>query len=168
LLPSELHHAAALLLDEATRLGVLVLPSMQEGGLAWTLITRPETARNPVTPEPGDLRPHPTGVPEWQLRETALATLLDTAPSLHEAYAALLLLHVNARDRQANMPVLLLLELTATLLIGLNLAKSEILSNSPRQLNLERQPLMHIQREGAVGIDVLPLQRRQRPQVHRG
>jgi hypothetical protein len=118
LLPGELHHAAALLLDEATRLGVPVLPGLQEGGLAWTLITRPEHARNPVTPEPGALRPHPTDVPERQAREAELLALQDTAPTLHEAYAALLLLHVNARDRQANMPVLLLLELAATLLIS--------------------------------------------------
>lgn len=105
----EVHHVGALLLDEAARVGLSLAAALREGGLAWAAFTRPPNVRNPAQPSLAELRPLATRVPARQHREAGLVGLLDQVTSIHEAYAALLLLYVNARDTQANFPVITVL-----------------------------------------------------------
>lgn len=125
----EVQHAAAILLGQADRLGVPLPESLREDGLAHALLRLPDEVRHPCQPALADLYPAPTTRVEARLREEALLRQLVTPTHDHAAYAALLLLHVNARDTQADMPVVLLLNQAA-----LHLLAARDLGTTPEQV----------------------------------
>ncbi|GAA5534076.1 hypothetical protein [Deinococcus aluminii] len=129
LTPDEVQHAAAILLEQAARLRVAPPERLQEHGLAHALLRLPEVVRHPCQPALEDLRPAPTTRREARAREDDLLRHLAADPGDHAAYAALLLLHVNARDTQANMPVVLLLNQAA-----LHLLAARDLGTPPEQV----------------------------------
>ena len=100
----EVQQAATMLLDRATGLRLDQADPLRTSPLFAQLYRRPHTFDDPLTPALSALHPDPTFVPERQGREQELQRLLTQATLLEEQYAALLLLHLNARDRYTNQP----------------------------------------------------------------
>lgn len=114
LTPTELPHAAALLLQAAQQFQIPLPPHLED----IALLPLPEHPQDPLSPSLQDLLPLPTRSTMHQAREHDLLALQRAATTPAEQYAALLLLHVNARDQQAAMPILHVLNVAALALLA--------------------------------------------------
>lgn len=101
----EVHQTATLLLQRFTLLNH-PRPALFQNSVLFPQLHQPALSPDhPLTPPLTALHPDPTLAPERQVRETALYALLQNATLSEEQHAALLLLHLNARDRYTNHPV---------------------------------------------------------------
>lgn len=154
LLPQEVEHAVALVLDHLARAGVPVPPEAR-ARLDWAGYRRPGHLNNPLHPIRSVLTPPATREPARFAREQDLQALARGAAE-GERNAALLLLHVNGRDRLENAPLVSVLDTARVLLLSLQRA-----GNSPAVNTLAA---LHGQLLGELGSPHLPMTQRFRRQ----
>ncbi|MBB5235558.1 hypothetical protein [Deinococcus budaensis] len=118
LLTDEYPHAVALVLQQAARAEVAVSPEAQ-ARLEWAGYRAPFPLKTPLHPSRAALTPPATLEPAHMARERDLRELARSRVE-GERNAALLLLHVNGRDRLENAPLLSVLDTAQMLLLALH------------------------------------------------
>ena len=117
LLPGEFAHAVAVVLDHADRTGTAVGPAARSR-LDWAGHRPPDLLKRPLEPTRAALTPPATREAARMPREQTLRALAQSRLE-GERNAALLLLHVNGRDRLENAPVVRVLDVAQVLLLSL-------------------------------------------------
>ncbi|GGM20172.1 hypothetical protein GCM10010841_30300 [Deinococcus aerophilus] len=117
LLPEEYPHAVACVLRRAALAGCSVEPDAQ-ARLDWAGYRPPAPEKDPLHPTRAALTPPATREPGRMAREQDLRRLAQSRLE-GERNAALLLLHVNARDRLENAPLISVLDTAQVLLLSL-------------------------------------------------
>lgn len=168
----EIHQVATLLLQRFTLLGQPYPPFFQSSALFPQLHQPTLSLDHPLTPPLTALYPDPTLAPERQAREAALYALLQSATLSEEQYAALLLLHLNARDRYTNHPINVFLNMAGACLLIARDRHTEARTSAVHTQALRTHLLAMHQELGRVRVPALRpgslIKRTDRPRiVHR-
>ncbi|MFC4640191.1 hypothetical protein [Deinococcus hohokamensis] len=156
LLPQEYAHAALRVLEQA---GPPISPAAQ-ARLVWAGYRRPALFKDPLHPSRALLKPPATLVASRFVRDQELHRLAQS-PVEGERNAALLLLHVNGRDRLENAPLVDVLDTAQVLLLRLLRAHREAGRDDG---TAEALSALHAQLHRELGAPQLAQARRDRRQ----